>query len=140
MRDACGSEGNLAGNERFATAFTFVIEQDTVNGKHTVAFAIVFGDPETILLGYSVRRTGIERGGFLLRNFLHLAEKFGGGSLIDARFLFQSQDAYGFEHTQRTDGIRFSCIFGHVERNLYVTLCGQIVDLIRLYLLYDADQ
>ena len=140
MRDTCGSERNLAGNECFATTFTFVIEQDAVNGKHAIAFAVVLGDPETVLLCHSVGRTGIERSRLLLRNFLHLTEKLGGGSLIYPCFLFQSQYAYGFEHTQCADSVRFGSIFGHVERYLHMTLCCQIVDFIRLHLLYDVDQ
>ena len=71
---------------------------------------------------------------------VHLTEELGGGSLIYPCFRFQSQDAYGFEHTQCADSVRFGSIFGHVERYLHMTLCCQIVDFIRLHLLYDADQ
>ena len=113
--DTCGSKRNFTGNECLATAFALVIEQDSVYGKHTIAFAVVFSNPETILFGYPIRRTGIEWSCLFLWNFLHLTEQFGSRSLIDAGFLFQSQDAYRFEHTQRTDSIRFGCVFRDVE-------------------------
>ena len=59
-----------------------------VYSKHTIAFAVVFSNPETILFGYPIRRTGIEWSCLFLWNFLHLTEQFGSRSLIDAGFLF----------------------------------------------------
>ncbi len=137
--DTCGSKRNFTGNERLTTAFALVIEQNTVYSKHTIAFAVVFSNPETILFGYPIRRTGIEWSCLFLWNFLHLTEQFGSRSLIDAGFLFQSQDAYSFEHTQRTDSICFGSVFRNVERNLHVALSCEIVDFIRLHLLNNTN-
>ena len=117
-----------------------MIEQNAVYGKHAIAFAVILGYPETILLGYSVWRTGIERSRFLLRDFLHQSEQLGGRCLINLGFLFQSQYTYRLQHTQRTYRIRFRCVFGHIEAYFYMALCGQIINLVRLYRLYDAYQ
>lgn len=134
-----GSKRNFTCNERLTTAFALVIEQNTVYSKHTIAFAVVFSNPETILFGYPIRRTGIEWSCLFLWNFLHLTEQFGSRSLIDAGFLFQSQDAYSFEHTQRADSICFGSVFRNVERNLHVALSCEIVDFIRLHLLNNTN-
>ena len=44
--DFGGGDGDLAGDEFFATAFAFVIKEDAVAGKEIVAFAVVYGGPE----------------------------------------------------------------------------------------------
>ena len=55
-------------------------------------------------------------------------------------FLFQPQYTYRLQHAQRTYRIRFRCVFGHVEAYFYMALCGQIINLVRLYGLYDTYQ
>lgn len=79
----CGSQSNLACYKVFTTTFALMVEQDAVHGKHTVTFTIILGNPETILLGHPIRRTGIERSRFLLRDFLHQSEQLGGRCLIN---------------------------------------------------------
>ena len=138
--NAGGSQRNLAGNEGFAAALAFVVEENAVYGEHSVAFAVVLCNPETVLFGYAVGAARVERGSLLLRHFLYLAEQFRGRCLIYLGFLFQTENAYSFEHAQRTYSICFGGIFGYIERDLYVALCSKVVYLVRLHLLDNAYQ
>ena len=45
-----------------------------------------------------------------------------------------------FKNAQRTDAVRVCCVLGFLEGNRDVALRRQIVNLIRLHLLHDADQ
>ena len=113
--DTGSSQGDFAGHESLSAPFTLVVEQDTVHGKHPVALAVILGNPESVLLGHSVRRTRIERCRFLLRNFLHLSEQFRGRSLIYPASLFQTADTHSLQQAECSHSIRFSRIFRHVE-------------------------
>jgi len=84
--DVGDGAGDLAGDEGFATNRRFVVEQDAVAGMHPVGFAVVDGDPVAIDLGGGVRAARVEGRGFLLGNFLDLAEHFAGGGLVEAGF------------------------------------------------------
>lgn len=55
-----------------ASAFALVVEQDSVYGKHIVAFAIVFSNPKAILFGNTIGRTRVEGSCFALGHFLYL--------------------------------------------------------------------
>ena len=90
LRYACGSQCNLTRHESFSTPFALMVEEDTVDGEHAVAFAVVLRNPETVLLGYTIRAARIERSRLLLGHFLYFAEQFGSGCLIYLCFLFQS--------------------------------------------------
>ena len=138
--NACGSQCNLACNESLAAAFALMVKEDTVHGIHVIAFAVVLRNPETILFGYAIRAARIERSRLLLRHFLHLTEQFRSRCLINSCLLLHAQNAHGFQHTQRTYRIGFRRVFGYVERNFHVALCGKIINFIRLHLLYDADE
>ena len=72
---ACGGQCDFAGYECFAAAFAFVVEEDTVDGEHAVAFTVVLRNPEAVLLGYAVRAARVERGSLFLGHFLYLAEQ-----------------------------------------------------------------
>ncbi len=50
------------------------------------------------------------------------------------------QDANGFEDAQRTEPVGIRGVFGSFERHLHVAHGGEVVDLVRLHLLNDADQ
>ena len=128
LYDTGGRQRNLTRHESLATAFALVIEQDSVHGKHAVALTIVFRYPETVLLGHAVGRTRIERRGLPLRHFLHLAEQFGRGSLINAASLLQPADTHGLQEAERAHGISLGRVFRHVERHFHVALCSQVID------------
>ena len=46
----------------------------------------------------------------------------------------------GFQHTQNTYGIHVGGELRCVERHLHMALCGQVVDLRRLYFSHQFDQ
>ena len=69
--DTSSGEGDLAGDEGFATALTLVVEEDTIDGKHTVALAVVLCDPEAVELSYSIGGARIERCRLTLGDLLH---------------------------------------------------------------------
>ena len=117
-----------------------MVEQDAVAGIHAIGFAVVHGDPVGVHLGHGVGAARVERRGFLLRGFLHQAVEFGGGCLVELGFLFQAEEADGFEQAQRADGIYVGGVFRGFEADGDVGLGAEVVDLVRLYFLQDAGQ
>ena len=93
----------------------FVVEQDAVAGVDAVGLAIIDGDPVGIELGHRVGAARIERRGFLLRSFLHQPVKLGSGGLIKACFLFQAENANGFEDAQGTEAIGIGGVFRRLQ-------------------------
>ena len=69
--DTSSGEGDLAGDEGLATALTLVVEEDAVDGKHTVALAVVLRDPEAVELSYPIGGARIERCRLTLGDLLH---------------------------------------------------------------------
>ena len=74
-----------------------MVEEDTVDGEHTVALAVVLRDPEAVELSYPIGRARIERRRLTLGDLLHQTEELGGRGLIDLRLLLQSKDTDGLE-------------------------------------------
>ncbi len=137
--DRCHSARDLAGDESFAAQRAFVIEQDPARGMHAVGLAIIDRDPMGIKLGRGVGRAWVERGRLLLRDLLHLAEQFRGGGLIEAGLPFPAENADGLEQAQRSEPVRVGGVFRRLERDLHMRLRREIVDLVGLRLLHDAD-
>jgi DNA polymerase III subunit gamma/tau len=138
--DAGGGPGDLAGHEGLTAYRRFVVEKNAVTGVDAVGFAVVDGDPVGVQLGNSVGRARIE-GGFLgLGHLLDQAVKLRGGGLVKAGFFLQAQQADGFQESQGPEGIGVGGIFGGLEADLDVGLGAEIVDLIGLDLLDDANQ
>ena len=117
-----------------------MVEEDAIHGIHAVALAVVLGNPESILLRHAIGTARIEGSGLLLWHLLHLSEELGGGSLIDFGLFLQTEDAHSLQHAQCAHGIGFGCIFGHVKRYFDVALCSEVINLVGLYLLDDADE
>ncbi|MCY1528062.1 hypothetical protein D9M68_631540 [compost metagenome] len=140
QHDARQAASDLAGHEGFAALGRFVVEKNAVAGVHAIRFAVVHADPVGIQLGGRVRAARIERRGFLLRNFLYQAVELGRGRLVEAGLVFQLQDADGFQQAQRAQAVGIGRVLGLLERDADVALRGQVVDLVGLYRLHDADQ
>ncbi|MOA16296.1 hypothetical protein D3C78_1365020 [compost metagenome] len=111
LGDVRDRTGDFAGYEGFATAWGFVVEQNTVTRIHTVGFTVVHGDPVRVQFCDSVRRARIERRGLFLRDFLHQAIQLRGGRLVETGFLLKAQEANGFQQTQRAHGINICGVF-----------------------------
>lgn len=138
--DVGEATGDLAGDEGFATARGFVIEEDAVAGIEPVGFAIVDGDPVGVELGDGIGAAGVEGGGFLLRGFLHEAVELGSGCLIEAGFVFEAEEADGFEQTQGAYGIDIGGVLGGFEGDGDVGLGAEVVDFVWHYLAEDARE
>lgn len=133
-------QGDLACDEGLAAALTLVVEQDAVGTEHAVALAVILHDPERVQLGATVWAAGIERGGLALRYLLHLAVELARAGLIDPGRFLHAGDEHGLDEPQGAHGVGLGSVFGHVKRYLHVALRCQVVYLVGLDLLDDADE
>ncbi len=132
--------GDLARDEGLAAARRFVVEKDAVTGVETVGFAVVNRNPVRIELGHAIGTARIEGRGFLLRDFLHEAVEFGGGSLIETGLFPETEDTDRFEDAQRAQGVGIGSVFGFFEADGDVALGGEVINLVGLDFLNDADE
>ena len=137
--DASSGQRDLACDEGLASTFALVVEEDAVDGEHAIALAVVFHNPEAVLLGYAIGRAGIEGRRLLLWHLLHLAEQLRGGGLVDLAFLLQAKDTHGLKEAQRAYRVGFGSVFWAVERHLDMALCSQVIDLVGLHFLDDDE-
>ena len=117
-----------------------MVEQDAVAGINAIGFAVVDRDPVGVHLGHRIRTSGVERGGFLLRSFLHQTVEFGRRGLVETGLLLQFQDADGLQNAQTTQGINVRRVFGALKADRHMGLGAQVVDFIGLRFLNDANQ
>ena len=117
-----------------------MVEQNAVAGIHAVGLAVIDGDPVGVQFCGCVRGSGVERGFFRLRCFLHFAEEFGCGSLVKPGLFFKTEDSHPFQDAQGAKGILIGSILRGLKGNRHMALGGEIVDLIRLDLLDDSDK
>ena len=127
LRDIGQAARNLAGNERFAAARAFVVEQNAVAGVNAVGFAVIDGNPVGIEFCHGIGRARIKRRGFFLRNLLHQSIQLGRGGLVKTGFVFQAQKADGFQQAQCADGIDICGVFGGFEAHGNVGLRAQVI-------------
>ena len=74
-----------------------------------------------------------------MRYLLRLAEQLGGRGLIETGLAFQAEDTNGLKQAQRPQPIGVGRVFRRFERDLHMRLRREIVDLVRLGFLHDAD-
>ena len=140
LRDARGSQRNLARDEGFAAALALVVEEDARAAEHIVCLAILLDNPVAIEFGHRVGTIGMEGRLLVLRHFLHLAVQLGGGSLVYLARLLQVIGAHGFEDAQHTNGIYIGRKLGRIKTHLHVALRGEVVDFRGLHLANEFDQ
>mmetsp|Transcript_17848 Transcript_17848/g.51095 ORF Transcript_17848/g.51095 Transcript_17848/m.51095 type:complete len:388 (-) Transcript_17848:52-1215(-) len=140
LMDAGDGGGDLTGDEGLATAGTLVVEEDAVGKVHAVSLTVVHKDPEGVLLGDSIGRTGVEGGGLGLGNLADLAVQLGGGGLVEFDLLLHAAGADGIEHAEDANTIGIGGVLGHIEGNLDVGHGAEVVNLIGLHLGNDGDQ
>ena len=140
LMDAGDGGGNLTGDEGLATAGTLVVEEDAVGKVHAVGLTIVHKDPEGVLLGDCVGRTGVKGGGLGLGDLADLTVELGGGGLVETDLLLHTAGADGIEHAEDTNTIGIGSVLGHLEGNLDVGHGAEVVNLIGLHLGNDGDQ
>ena len=95
---------------------TFVVEQDAIRGMQAVGFAVVHDNQIGTKLGSGVRRARIEGRRLALRNFLNQSVKLGSRRLIEARLLFPTENADGFEKPKSADAVSLDGVFGRFRR------------------------
>ena len=137
LRDACGRESDLAGDECLATSFALVIEKYSRAAIHAVGFAIFLYDPKSVEFGDGVGTVGVERGVFVLGYVLDFSVEFGGGSLIYAACVGEAGHAHCLEDAEHAGGVDIGGVFGRVERDLYVALCCEVVDFVGAHFRHD---
>jgi len=75
-----------------------------------------------------------------LRTLPRLAEELRGGSLIEAGFVFPTEDANRFEQTECPKSVGVGRVLRRLERYLHVRLRSEVVNLVGLRLLGDVHQ
>ena len=131
---------DLAGDKGLAAERALVIEQDPVRGVHSVGFAIVHDRPVGEKFGDAVGAARVERRLLRLRNLLRLAVKLGRRRLIETRLLDEAEEADRLEQAKRAERVSVGGVFGRLEAHLHVALGGEVVNLVGLRLLHDADE
>ena len=117
-----------------------MVEQDAIAGIQPVGLAVVHRNPISVELGHGVGRAGIEGRTFALRHFLHQPVQLRSRGLIQAGFFRQAQNANGFQEAQGAQAIHIGAVFWGVERHLHVRHRTEVINLIGLHLLYNANQ
>ena len=117
-----------------------MVKQDAVAGIHAIGFAVVDDDPVRIHFGHSIGTAWVKRRGFFLGNFLHQTIELGCAGLVEACFLFQTQNANGLQQAQGTNTVHVSCVFRAFKADGHVALSAQVIYFIRLCFLHDADE
>ena len=128
--DAGGCAGDFSGDECFAAAGGFVVEEDAVAGVDVVGFAVVYGLPVAVDFGAGVGAAGVKGCFFGLRRFDDFAVHFAAGSLIEASRLVGVAD--GFEKIHRAQGVGLDGVDGLIEAYADVGLCAEVVDFVGL--------
>ena len=136
LRNAGGSQCDLAGDEGLAAALGLVVEQDARAAEHVVRLAVLLHDPEAVLLGDSVGAVGVERRVLVLGNLLDLAVQLGCRCLIDAAGVLEAGQAHSLQHAQHAGGIDVGGELRHIKADLHMALGGEVVDLVGPH---DAD-
>ena len=126
--DFCEGAGDFAGDEGFAAARGFVVEEDAGAGVEAVGFAVVFDYPVAVEFGDAVGGAGVEGGGFVLwaARVGDFAVELGGGGLVEAAFVFQQAD--GFEDAEGAEGVDLAGVFGELEGDFDMALGAEVVD------------
>jgi hypothetical protein len=74
-----------------------------------------------------------------LRDLLHFAEQLRSRSLIEAGLVLPAENADGLKQAQGAKPVGVGGVFRGFKRDLHVRLGREIVDLVRLGFLHDAD-
>ena len=115
-----------------------MVEQNPRTSEKVVAFPVIYRDPVTVDFGDSIRAARVERGGFRLGHFLHLAKHLTAGCLVKANLGVDQTDRV--QNPRDTEGRKFACQHRLFERCGDERLCGQVIHLIRLDFVEDVNQ
>ena len=127
--DVCNSAGDFTRHERAPTARALVVKEDAVASIYIVGLAIILRNPEGVQFCDAVGAAWVERGVLVLRDSLDETVKLGRRRLIESHMFLEATGAHGVKQTQGTKSVDIASILGHVEGDLDVRLCAEIVDL-----------
>ena len=113
--------GNLPGDKGGSTTGRLVVEKNAVSEVHSIGLTVVDQDPEGVLLGDSIGRTGVEGRSFGLGNLLNFSVKFGSGGLVETACFLEATGADGIEHSKDTNTITVSSVL-HKRQMKLITL------------------
>ena len=139
-RDRGNGAGDLAGDEGLAATRALMVEEDAVRGVHPVGLAVVHRDPVGVDLGGGIGAARVEGRLLVLGDGLHLAVEFAGRGLVDAGLLREAQDADRLQQPKLAERVGIGGVFRRLEADLHMGLGAEVVDLVGLGLLQDADQ
>ncbi len=117
-----------------------MVEQNAVARVHAIRLAVVHRDPVGVHLGHRVGAARVEGRGFLLRNFLHQAIELGGGGLVKLGLLLQPQNPNRLQNAQGANRVHICRVLGRLKRHRHVAHGAQVVNLVWLRFLDDANQ
>ena len=136
--DRCHRARDFTGDEGFAAARTFVIEENAIAGIETIAFAIVHRRPIGKNLCHAIRTARPKRRTFGLRNFLRFAEHLAARGLVKTRS--DSSFANCLQNTDRSNTSDISRVFGNIETDSDVALRAEMINLVRLQVVEQFHQ
>jgi hypothetical protein len=126
--DGSDATSDLAGDESFATARTFMIEVNPAGSVQAIALAVDTGHPVGIELSGGVGTARLKGSELALRGRSG-AEDFGAGGLIEARLAAAAAD--GFEKAGGAKSRDVAGVFGNIEADAHVALRGEVVEFVR---------
>src|ERR1051326_1651112 len=136
--DARKTPGDLACDECLAPARGFVVEEYSVASEHPVTLAVIDRAPIGVDLRTAVRTSRVKRGRFLLRYFLRHPEHLAARCLIE--FGFDPCLPDRLENSYRPETGNIARVLRDVKTHAHMTLCGEVVNLIRFEPVEEFDQ
>ena len=114
-----------------------MVEQDAAAAEDVIGLAVIDGHPVRVKLGHTIGAARVERRALALRDFLHLAEHFGRGCLVEANL--RIDDADRFQQVERAQAGDLRSGGRLVERDTDEALRRVVVDFGRAGRLQQAD-
>ena len=116
-----------------------MVEKDSADGEYVIGLAVIYGYPVGVEFGHPVWTFGMKRGSFVLGRGSG-AEHPRSGGLVEFGFVAQAEELDGFQYPQGSQGVGVGGVFRGIERDLDMALGSDVVYLIRLYFLDEADE
>src|SRR6185436_19576511 len=129
--------GDLSSHELQTAERRLVVEQNAAASKDAIALTVVDRHPVGVELCHTIGTAGIERGQLVLGNRLCLPEHFRSTGLVEANTTVNYSDC--LEQIESTDSGDLTGSDGLLVRHTDKALSGEVVDLLRLRPLQQAD-
>ena len=139
-RDVGQAPSDFAGDKSLAAPWALVVKKDAVAGVESVGLSVVDRDPVGVQLSYGVGASRVEGRGLSLGGFLHQAVELGSGGLVEAGLFAEPQNSNCLKKPERSKSVNVCRVLGAIEAYGHVRLRAQVVDLIGLSFLHDADE